>query len=88
MTLTIFLALSLLVAASAFVQGAVGIGFTLIMAPIFGFVDATYLPVTLLVLMLPLNALVAGGSGTQLTGRGQDESPLAASSAPSWAWRC
>lgn len=59
MTLTIFLTLSLLVGGAAFIQGAVGIGFALIMAPVFGFVDATYLPVTLLVLMLPLNLLVA-----------------------------
>lgn len=59
MTPGIFMALSLLVAAAAFVQGAVGIGFALIVAPVFGFVDATYLPVTLLILMLPLNALVA-----------------------------
>ncbi|SMO85563.1 sulfite exporter TauE/SafE family protein [Paracoccus laeviglucosivorans] len=59
MTLTIFLTLSLLVGGAAFIQGAVGIGFALIMAPILGFVDTTYLPVTLLVLMLPLNALVA-----------------------------
>lgn len=59
MSLTIFLGLSLLVAASAFVQGAVGIGFALIMAPVLGLVDATYLPVTLLILMLPLNLLVA-----------------------------
>ncbi|MDF3605812.1 TSUP family transporter [Paracoccus sp. DMF-8] len=58
-TLTVFLALSLLVGGAAFIQGAVGIGFALIMAPIFGFVDATYLPVTLLILMLPLNFLVA-----------------------------
>lgn len=59
MTPTIFFALSLLVGSAAFVQGAVGIGFALIMAPVFGFVDATYLPVTLLILMLPLNFLVA-----------------------------
>lgn len=59
MTATAFLTLSLLVGASAFVQGAVGIGFALIMAPIFGFVDTSLLPVTLLILMLPLNFLVA-----------------------------
>lgn len=59
MTPTIFLALSLLVGCAAFIQGAVGIGFALIMAPILGFIDATYLPVTLLILMLPLNFLVA-----------------------------
>lgn len=59
MSVTVFLALSLLVGTAAFVQGAVGIGFALIMAPVFGFFDASYLPVTLLVLMLPLNFLVA-----------------------------
>ncbi|MGA0613912.1 sulfite exporter TauE/SafE family protein [Paracoccus sp. KR1-242] len=59
MTVSAFVLLSLLVGASAFVQGAVGIGFALIMAPVFGFVDASYLPVTLLILMLPLNFLVA-----------------------------
>ncbi|MDQ7262485.1 sulfite exporter TauE/SafE family protein [Paracoccus sp. PS-1] len=59
MSLAAFLLLSLAVLGSAFVQGAVGIGFALIMAPIFGLVDAAYLPVTLLILMLPLNFHVA-----------------------------
>ena len=59
MTISIFLLLSALVGVAAFVQGAVGIGFALIMAPIFGFIDASYLPVTLLILMLPLNFLVS-----------------------------
>lgn len=59
MTITVFLLLSVLVCASAFVQGAVGIGFALIMAPIIGFIDASYLPVTVLILMLPLNFLVS-----------------------------
>lgn len=59
MTISVFLLLSVLVCASAFVQGAVGIGFALIMAPIIGFIDASYLPVTVLILMLPLNFLVS-----------------------------
>ncbi|WP_423205940.1 sulfite exporter TauE/SafE family protein (plasmid) [Paracoccus yeei] len=59
MTLSVFLLLSLLVGGAAFIQGAVGIGFALIMAPVFGLFDASYLPVTLLILMLPLNFLVA-----------------------------
>lgn len=59
MTLVVFVVLSLFVVISAFVQGSVGIGFALIMAPVFALVDARYLPVTLLVLMLPLNFLVA-----------------------------
>ena len=49
MTLSVFLLLSLLVGGAAFIQGAVGIGFALIMAPVLGLVDATYLPVTLLI---------------------------------------
>lgn len=59
MTISVFMLLSVLVCASAFVQGAVGIGFALIMAPIIGFIDASYLPVTVLILMLPLNFLVS-----------------------------
>ncbi|UFS64177.1 sulfite exporter TauE/SafE family protein [Paracoccus denitrificans] len=70
MTLSVFLALSLLVGASAFVQGAVGIGFALIMAPIFGLIDASYLPVTLLILMLPLNFLVAWRERASIDRRG------------------
>ncbi|MFD1881185.1 sulfite exporter TauE/SafE family protein [Paracoccus pacificus] len=58
MTLTAFLVLSLVVGASAFIQGAVGMGFALIIAPVFGFFDASYLPVTLLILMLPLKFLI------------------------------
>lgn len=59
MTWSVFLLLSAAVAASAFVQGAVGIGFALIIAPTLALVDASYLPVTLLILMLPLNSIVA-----------------------------
>jgi uncharacterized membrane protein YfcA len=70
MSLFVFAGLSLLVGASAFVQGAVGIGFALIMAPIFGFVDASYLPVTLLILMLPLNFLVAWRERAAIDRRG------------------
>lgn len=59
MSVEALLILSLVVAGSGFVQGAVGIGFALIMAPVFGFFDPGLLPVTLLILMLPLNLLVA-----------------------------
>lgn len=55
----IIIALLVAVAFAAFVQGAVGIGFALLMAPILALVDAQYLPVTLLILMLPLNFMVA-----------------------------
>ena len=44
---------------SAFIQGALGIGFALIVAPIVGMLKPDLLPVTLLLLMLPLNLHVA-----------------------------
>ncbi|MCB1375053.1 MAG: TSUP family transporter, partial [Rhodobacteraceae bacterium] len=59
MTYQTLLLLSVAVAASAFVQGAVGIGFALIIAPTLALLDPSTLPVTLLILMLPLNFIVA-----------------------------
>jgi len=53
------LLLSVVVFAAAFVQGATGVGFALIAAPVLGILQPTLLPVCLLVLMLPLNAFVA-----------------------------
>jgi uncharacterized protein len=47
------------VAVAAFVQGTIGVGFALIVAPILAFTDPALLPVCLLVLMLPLNIYVA-----------------------------
>ncbi|MCQ0969580.1 sulfite exporter TauE/SafE family protein [Paracoccus sp. TK19116] len=57
--MTLFLILSAVVLVAAFVQGAIGIGFALIVAPIFGILAPQYLPVTLLILMLPLNFHIA-----------------------------
>ncbi len=57
--MTLFLILSATVFVAAFVQGAIGIGFALIVAPVFGILAPEYLPVTLLILMLPLNFHVA-----------------------------
>jgi len=51
--------LALTTGIAAFVQGAIGIGFALIVAPVMGFLAPGLLPVTVLVLMLPLNLLVA-----------------------------
>lgn len=59
MTPFLLMLLWIMVAVAALVQGTVGIGFALIVAPIFALVDPTSLPVTLLILMLPLNAHVA-----------------------------
>jgi len=44
---------------AAFVQGTIGVGFALILAPMLAFVAPDLLPVCLLVLMIPLNVYVA-----------------------------
>lgn len=47
------------VAAAAFVQGTIGVGFALILAPTLGVIAPELLPGALLLVMLPLNAWVA-----------------------------
>src|ERR1017187_5020702 len=59
MTWTILAAMSAVVALAGFVQGSTGVGFALIVAPVLGLVAPELLPVTVLVLMLPLNIYVA-----------------------------
>ncbi|MFT4014409.1 MAG: sulfite exporter TauE/SafE family protein [Paracoccus sp. (in: a-proteobacteria)] len=59
MTLSLLGPLWAVAALAALVQGTVGIGFALIVAPVFALAAPGYLPVTLLILMLPLNAHVA-----------------------------
>lgn len=59
MSLTVFLALSAIVFAAAFIQGAIGIGFALVVAPVIGLLQPALLPTTVLFLMLPLNNHVA-----------------------------
>lgn len=51
--------LSAVVLAAAFVQGTTGFGFALIVAPTLGLLAPQLMPVSLLLLMLPLNLLVA-----------------------------
>jgi len=51
--------ISLVVVFAAFVQGASGVGFALIVAPVIGLLRPELLPVCVLVLMLPLNFYVA-----------------------------
>lgn len=70
MTLSLLGGLWVVVMLSAVVQGTVGIGFALIVAPVFAMVDPAYLPVTLLVLMLPLNAHVAWRERTAIDWHG------------------
>jgi uncharacterized membrane protein YfcA len=46
------------VAVGAFVQGTIGVGFALIAVPIIALLDSSLLPVSVLVLMIPLNIYV------------------------------
>lgn len=59
MSISIILFLSLVVFISAFIQGAVGVGFALIVAPVFSLVYPELVPVVLLFIMLPLNFIIA-----------------------------
>lgn len=59
MTLELLAILSAVTFGAAFVQGAIGIGFALIVAPVIGILLPSFLPVTLLLMMLPLNFQVA-----------------------------
>lgn len=54
-----FLALALTIAASAFIQGATGMGFAMVAAPVVALIDPRLIPVMLLVLMIPLNGYIA-----------------------------
>ncbi|HPD90860.1 MAG: sulfite exporter TauE/SafE family protein [Rhodobacter sp.] len=70
MSLVLILGLSVVAFGAAFLQGAIGIGFALILAPVLGLVAPWMLPVTLLVLMLPLNGLVAWRERASVDWRG------------------
>lgn len=59
MSLTVLLLTAFAVAVAAFVQGATGVGFALIVAPVVGIAQPSLLPVVLLVLMIPLNLYIA-----------------------------
>ncbi|MGH3149860.1 MAG: sulfite exporter TauE/SafE family protein [Streptosporangiaceae bacterium] len=54
-----FALLALVVVLAAFVQGSSGLGFALITTPVIGIMHPSLLPVTTLVLMIPLNAYIA-----------------------------
>lgn len=59
MSTAVFAAVAGVVVVAAFVQGTTGLGFALIVAPVLGLVRPHLLPVSLLVLMIPLNVYVA-----------------------------
>jgi len=54
-----YLILGVAVVVAAFVQGSVGVGFALIVAPVFGLLVPSLLPVSLLILMVPLNVYLS-----------------------------
>ncbi len=66
MTPGVFLVLAVTVGVAAFIQGTVGMGFALIVAPVCGLIAPGLLPVALLVLMLPLNVFVTWRERSQL----------------------
>ena len=59
MSMNLIAILAIVTFVSAFIQGSLGIGFALIVAPVVGMLKPDLLPVTLLLLMLPLNLHVA-----------------------------
>ncbi len=59
MSSSIFIGLAVVIAFAAFVQGAIGVGFALIVGPVLALTYPELLPGGLLLLMLPLNAFVA-----------------------------
>ena len=59
MSMSLIAILAAVTFVAAFIQGSLGIGFALIVAPIVGMLKPDLLPVTLLLLMLPLNLHVA-----------------------------
>ena len=59
MSWAVFAAVATVVMVAGFVQGTTGVGFALIVAPILALLAPDLVPVSLLVLMLPLNVYVA-----------------------------
>lgn len=70
MTTTALLVLAATILISAFVQGATGLGFAMISAPIIALVDPTLIPVVLLLLMVPLNGYIAWRERSAIDWRG------------------
>jgi len=66
----VFVVLGLMVLVGAFLQGSTGIGFALLVAPTVGLIEPLMLPVAVLMMMLPLNAMVAWREREHLDLRG------------------
>lgn len=59
MTALLFLLLSGITFIASFVQGSVGVGFALILAPVYGMLMPELIPASIMLLMTPLNIYVA-----------------------------
>lgn len=59
MSVEVISLISFVVLLGAFIQGTCGMGFALIVVPVISLLSPTSLPVTVLLLMLPLNAYIA-----------------------------
>lgn len=70
MSTSAFLLIGLAVFVSAFAQGASGMGFAMLAAPIISLFDAALVPVMLLALMIPLNAYIGWRERTAIDWRG------------------
>lgn len=54
-----FCFIAIAVAVGALIQGTTGMGFALVVAPMMGLLEPALLPISLLILMLPLNVIIA-----------------------------
>jgi len=70
LSLAVFALIATSVTVAGFVQGATGFGFALIVAPVLALLAPDLVPVSLLMLMLPLNVYVAWREWAALDRRG------------------
>jgi uncharacterized membrane protein YfcA len=70
MTAYALLIIGMAVMVAAFIQGSIGVGFALVVAPIVALIDPSQLPALVLVLMMPLNLYVLWRERAALDWRG------------------
>lgn len=70
MTLAAFVIIGITVLVCAFIQGATGMGFAMVAAPVVSLLDPSLIPVALLLLMIPLNGYISFRERKHLDWRG------------------
>ncbi|HKT57245.1 MAG TPA: sulfite exporter TauE/SafE family protein [Microbacterium sp.] len=70
MTVAAFVIIGITVLVCGFIQGATGMGFAMVAAPVVSLLDPSLLPAAILLLMIPLNAYVAGRERHAIDWRG------------------